>query len=493
MATFYDNLRTIGKLPTRGYIQNNGVSSWDKEKIANVLDNRWAGIDSSENPMVSLNVDIPKTPTVRKIQTGKYKLSNDTNITGINNDNALYIIGNTYQDNNDNTYYGMGWDGRPYSYTIKDNVVGEFTPLDSDEQKKAIERLSDGKIKIHETITNPATLAEIYRSVKRMQDSGNGNLVPDNVVIGDSYPGSVTMPGGSGLAGIAKPNKGTEEEPDHIDLLGTDFPAIQAGKSNKGKQSGFHSTGGGDSVPQHELAHTAEFALLDSPQRYFDRIAKESEKYRGKYSAGNLFEDAFGKIKYAIPLLYDAVFGTHTVPTEKEVEAMSRSDNPNMQNMAEYWDDYYTPLEYKYDTVEEKINNKASRKADQWYDKNTDQGDRYGVQGRLFEKAAKNAGFNSVEDAIKSISTYATYNNNEAFAEAYSDVLINGNNAKPFSKELINVYMKVADDTAKMFGKNKPTQLKMFSELVDIIPEDTLKDPKKQLNRFQQNYRIFSE
>lgn len=528
MARFYENLRAsrgntykaANSLPTRGDMQKErqavvkktptvaqgdnvaserkatGVGTWDKEKISNVLDERWAGLHSSENPMISLNVDIPKTPSVIKIQTGRYKLDNNTNNTGINDDNALYIVGNTYQDNDDGTHFGMGWDGRPYSYTIKDDVVGDFTPLGVDEQKKAINRISNGKIEVHETITNPATLAEIYRSIKRMNENGNGNLVPDHVVIGDSEPGSVTLFGGDGVMGVTRMNKGTKENPEHIDLLGTDFPDIQAQRSNRSAASGFHSAGGSDAVPQHELAHAAEFAILDSPQRYYDKISKEAAQYKDKYSSSDLWDDAIGKIKYAIPLLMDSVFGTKFVPSKEEVKKMIRSENQNISGVAEFWWDYYLSPKDKYHTVEETMLNKADRKYHNWSNKYANGG--WDAQDNLFEEAAKNTGYDSIEDAISSISGYAksgmgSGNYNEAFAEAYTDVLLNGKTAKPFSKEVIRLYSKLADDTEKEFGRNKkPIQLDALNQLIDILPKDALNNPKKQFNKFQQNYRLLS-
>lgn len=334
MASFVENFRTAfekAKTATNpmqkvNYItdairenalaaKNNDPSTWDDDKIYQVLKQRGAVYDKSESPYTNLGVQIPKTETTVKLNQGTYRLSNNTNLTGINNNNAMYIVGNTYQDNSDGTHYGMGWDGRPYSYSIRGNVVGEFTPLGIDEQKKAIERLTNGKTKIHESITNPATLAAIYRSIKRMQDAGNGNLSPDNVVIGDSAPNKVTL--GPGVMGIARENGGTKENPDHIDLLSTNFPGVQSWKLDSSAEEGHNSAAGLDALPQHELAHTAEFATLGAPIRYFNKVEKEAKKYRGKYSAGDLWDDAISKIKYAIPVLSDAIFGTHFVPSEK--------------------------------------------------------------------------------------------------------------------------------------------------------------------------------
>ena len=481
MATFFDNLRKATSLSNKG--TPTGVSTWDPEKISEVLEERWAGLDKTENPNVSLNVDIPKTPSVVKIQTGKYRLDNDTNTTGINNDNALYIVGNTYQDNNNGIYYGMGWDGRPYSYTIKDNVVGNFAPLGIDEQKKAISKLSDGKITVHDSVTNPATLAQIYRSVKRMKDSGN--LVTDHVVIGDSFPDSNGNPDDPSLGGVMRPNIGTTSRPHHIDLMGTNFPAEQTKAVNKGFRSGFHSVSGPDVITQHELAHAAEASLLGAPYRYVQQVAEDNRKNEGKYRASDLWADAIGKIKYAIPVLSDAVFGTHLVPSEDDVYAMYDSSNPAFSDLAHYWLDYYTSPAEKFSSVAWHNVDKADKKAAEWTEKfEPDSGT---LQESLFKKAAENTGFDSVEDAVKSISGYAATNNTEAFAEAYSDVLLNGKNAKDFSKELIRLYSEIADETAKMFGKNKPTQLTILQNLIDVVPQDSLTTPFGQKNAFQTN------
>ena len=159
----------------------------DWNRVNKILDERSA-YSNTENPALSLDVEIPMTSNVRKIQFGKLKLLNDVNNTGLNKDMALYIVGNTYQDNNDGTHYGMGWDGRPYSYKIDGNEVKDFTLLDANEHKKAIERLTNGKVKVDDSITNTGTLAQIYRSIKKMQDFKKGNLVPGNTNILDPDP-----------------------------------------------------------------------------------------------------------------------------------------------------------------------------------------------------------------------------------------------------------------------------------------------------------------
>lgn len=169
---------------------------------------------------------------------------------------------------------------------------------------------------------------------------------------------------------------------------------------------------------------------------------------------------------------------------------MAYSDNKSISDVADFWYDYYKPLDWKYDTVEEKMRDSAYDKSEEWQQKH--QGDSWSIQTNLFKKAADNLGFKSVEDAVSTISEYATNNNTEAFAEAYTDVLINGDNAKPYSKELIKLYMEVADDAAKAFGKNKPTQLKLFQELTNLFPENRLRKEKLTLNDFRNNYRLIS-
>ena len=486
---FLKNLRTaqkvqfpykVGKEPARlsaipDFSSSNNTKKWDFDKINQVLRSREAKQDISENPLVDLNVDLPKTPAVLKIQSGKYKLYNDINTSGINDSNALYVVGNTYQENEDGTNYGMGWDGRPYSYTIKNNVVGNFKPLGIDEQYKAIERLSGGKVKAYDSIDSPGTLAEIYRSLKRMQEHGNGNLVPDEVNIGDPDPGAMLL--GGGVQGWYDDNNQyshMDYRPDEIALLGTSFPGFQSLKQKWSLESG-HNSGSykhlGDGIITHELAHAAESAYRFGDFRERQRDRAEADKYEGQYSAEDLIKQGLGTAstilggaKYAIPILFDKIFGTHLVPTEEEYNEMPEGI------ASKFWADYIYPPDNSIKSIKEKKLDELYKRTNDWGNDMLHSDDH---QGDLFKRAANNLGFKNTKEAIATISEYANTNYTEAFAEAYTDVLLNGTNAKPFSQELIRLYSEAADKyTDKYKGKKKSIQMEMLNKLIDVLPID---------------------
>lgn len=87
---------------------------------------------------------------------------------------------------------------------------------------------------------------------------------------------------------------------------------------------------------------------------------------------------------------------------------------------------------------------------------------------QLFEKAAKNVGYDNIKDAAATISGYANsdakdeseqgdnprtdwgdlagFRFTDVFAEAYTDVLYNGDSAQPYSKELVKLVSEYSSD-----------------------------------------------
>lgn len=106
----------------------------------------------------------------------------------------------------------------------------------------------------------------------------------------------------------------------------------------------------------------------------------------------------------------------------------------------------------------------------------------------IFDIAARNTGFDTVQDAAASISDYALedaeYDNekgglseksnwspsyrrlSELFAEAYTDFIYNGDNASKYSKELIKQYLNYVNEYNKTFNDNKIVLNK------DLVPID---------------------
>lgn len=112
---------------------------------------------------------------------------------------------------------------------------------------------------------------------------------------------------------------------------------------------------------------------------------------------------------------------------------------------------------------------------------------------QIFHDAAKNTNFDNIVDAAKSISGYAKkdaekanssdkYYLTEVFAEAYSDVLYNGENANPYSKEIIRLYNDYINDYNETFaGWDDPKR--------DILLNVTIGDLLKNKDKFIENLR----
>lgn len=308
---------------------------WDEEALNDI---KWERemYDMTEQPTFSMNVEIPQTQDVKAVQNGRLRLNNNTSTTGINNDNALYIIGNTYQKNPDGTRYGMGWDGRPYSYFIKNGVVGGFYPLPTDEQKYAINRITDGQVTVDDTIQSPGTLAQLYRAIERAQNYGGGKLNLGRFDI------TAKKPEADGLERAYAAVYGGKYESPSLGVFTN--PNYQFYGIRSDEQSGFHPKTGryAESVSTHELGHVVD--------------RKAAADYYARHHSNYYLED-------------------------------------------------------------------------------------------IAKRAADNLGFDTVEKAFSTISDYATENIDEGFAEAYTDVLLNGINAKSFSKELMSQYMQLIEES----------------------------------------------
>ena len=121
----------------------------------------------------------------------------------------------------------------------------------------------------------------------------------------------------------------------------------------------------------------------------------------------------------------------------------------------------------------------------------------------IFDIAAKNTGYKSLLEAAASISRYAAKDvinesfgkNNEArnwspgrrlpevFAEAYTDVLYNGENASPYSKELMRLSAEYVKDYEDTFGKSDNKNIDSFKKALNILPP--LRDEDKFIEKMR--------
>lgn len=427
MATFYDNLRTVSELPTRG--------------------------------------DMQKARRTRKIAHGSMDTSNNQQDDQVDSPSDKdYIVQNTFRMDRDGTNYGVGRDGKTYSYTVNFNdKVSEPKLLSAEEQRNMISNITDGKVEIDPDVTDQESLTDIIRSINRMYENG-GNLVPDKVKISDMYPGKYVA-FGSPQGRAVNFGDGVSTD-DVVEINGLGFPRFRKSQEEEDYEEGFASSGKypGEHVPTHELSHTADYAASRIIDKWIYEKQQEAEKNKNKYPVGELFKKAINNF-----------FG-------KDYE-LDESKSVGSQLLREVYD--------KYDEWEreDKRNHLKNYTRD------------------FFDIAAKNSGFDSVNDAAASISSYAgrTYphdftmygknyhydnvDEKEVFAEAYTDVLINGDDATNFSKELIKLWSDYADRWSDRTGATKKKREQEFKQMFDALPNFKTDSKKNNSNPFIQNYR----
>ena len=362
-------------------------------------------------------------PVVKEAQLNRLKVPSSVDLGNgktLNADDIRYIVDNTYERGRDGVSYGVGKDGRPYSYTMKGAAVGDVTSLDMQHQRDLIEKFTNGEIVASDDIASPENLVWIFDTAKRMQDYGNGNLRPRNTEVHDYWEGLGEWR--SNVAGEYRPVVNWRNgKRSGVYIRDTEDPSGQDHADYYSYETGWHPAyANGAYVTTHELAHAAN---NESPYVY--------ETIAGKRMQGNS------------KALKDAAY------------------------------DYY-------DRVDDKI----------WKDPITSRD-----INDIFEEAARRAGYTDdaegIKKAMSSISGYAGTRRNEAIAEAYSDVLLNGEKANPFSKELIKLLSERADIASKYSGERSKKAERLMGEAKDPLSLlDNLELPETTMDRFRRNYRL---
>jgi hypothetical protein len=367
------------------------------------------------------------------------------------------VVNNTFQTGEDGINYGKGDDGLTYSYTIKNDKVSDFKPLSANEQRDAIEKITGGRVVVGPEVTNQQSLTDIFRSVSRMYNNG-GNLVPEATTIQDMFPGAYVPFGAPG--GIAY--NGSGKTRDVVELNGMAFPEFRKGDEEYGYAIGASSNNKnpGEYVPTHELSHTAQYTADRTLNKWMNNALNEANEQQGKYPVDELFKKAVSDF-----------FGQgYEMDPSKEISTQ--------------------------------MTNAVYDKYNKWV--HEDRPD----EESFFQQAAKKAGFDSVANAAKTISGYAgkvypySYKINgktitgsevsepEIFAEAYTDVLMNGEDAARFSKELISLYSDYADKWADRTGVTKSKNFKAIQDMLDLIPDKKYWATNTNGNLFNQNFRF---
>ena len=381
------------------------------------------------------------------------------------------IKSSTFQTDEDGTNYGVGNDGMTYSYTMQDGKMQNVKKLSADEQKTAIGKISNGKVNIDPQVTNQRSLTDLLRSTSRMYQKG-GNLVPTNVEIRDMNPGSYALNGIGGVTYSAFDDDLNAK--DIIQINGLSAPDARKVNEKKDAEAGWSTSGKypGEYIPTHELSHSAENTPYRIKENWYNSSLLEAKEKEKVYPIGEL-------LKKAISDLFGQGY---------EID--------------------------KSTSVGKKMAEDASANYDKW---NKEDEQKYGFKGLsdgFVKLAAERAGFKSVADAAKDLSGYAgelypgfiqmpngeyqyyegDVDNAEVFAEAYSDVLLNGDDAKPFSKELIALYQDYVDTWRKRTGIEKSEKAeatrKRLTEALNALPDFTIDSKKSPAQIFNQRYKM---
>lgn len=286
-----------------------------------------------------------------------------------------------------------------------DEQVQKTAPL-----REAIKQVSGGTITVDKSIYDETELNRILDSVKNMQEFGGGALQPGYNVISDSQ----WLPENISGIHMTKISRNSDHWPVPIKIH---FPKDNLGSKNAPYQIYIKNA---NDVEENDwgavLNYLADWAI---------------EKYdKDSYTA-------------------ESATHTHELSHGAQKDAMKKTTNPAMT------------LNY------------AEKLARQMFKDNNPS-----LQ-EIFDIAAKNTGFKNLKDAAYSISRYAGEEAEEeserggrdaskdwsadrrlpdVFAEAYTDVLYNKDNASPYSKELISLYVDYINNYNKNFSSAMPRQ-----------------------------------
>ncbi len=385
-------------------------------------------------------------------------------------DNVNNVVSTTFAIDDDGISYGVGSDGNTYAYVLVNNKVEELKPLSADEQRRAISKITGGRINVDPIITNKKSLNDIFRSVSRMYGNG-GFLTPNEVDILDMYPGAMRVL--DAVQGTAHHDPQSYDA-DKVKINGLDFPDIRRMNEKISNNAGWwtdrENKALGEGVITHELSHTAENAANDLLTSFTNKKEEEAGRSKNKYPASELFKKTFLNL-----------FGKD-----------------------------YEPQNAGQDILDE-----LGGKIQQWDDEDYDKYGTYSISPYTILKiAAKNTGFDSINDAAASISGYAgeiykkdpytvdgevwfqpedSVRPEEVFAEAYTDVLINGNKAVPFSKEIIKLYSEYTDKMAERTGEAAKKRVNEMQRMLGALPDFQANKDKPRLKTFHQNFIDFSK
>lgn len=322
------------------------------------------------------------------------------------------IVANTFLQEDDGTSFGYSYldtntqnsyTPSYFQYRMKNGKASDLQKLSPEDQRTKIYSMSDDSVSVNE-IEEQNYLANLMRTMHNINRTTDVLKAPKGTSINEIDPSKYED---TRILGVTNPD---------LKQIAIRNPYIsnaplEAQPYSSGVDSGWWTTA---NPTLHELGHMSdpnfEIALRERFQQQLEEI---SEKNRGKYSIGDIIGN----------LLYNA-----GVPMR---QAIKNAFGVNLGGTA-FRDLSVSPdLEYE----------RSSAAAEAYTKQLEDFSEDIMVAWR---NAVQKAGFENTNQALESISEYGGSSPDEGFAEAYADVVQNGENAKPFSKALFLEMEKVA-------------------------------------------------
>lgn len=291
-----------------------------------------------------------------------------------------------------------------FEYREKNGKVSNLKKLSPEEQKAKIYNASGNTVAVNE-IDDQNYLANLMKTMFDINRTTDVLRAPGETTINVLGPEDREYETGETI-GVARPSSG------QIVIRNPDYSRapLERQPRSYNVDRGWWTTA---NTTLHELGHMSDPNLGVYLDEQYRQKKKENEKYRGKYSVGDIIANLF----------YNA-----GVPLRQIIKGAT-GINLGGTDFSELSDD--SDLEHERNIVLEKEYQERQREL------------REDLMA-AWRSAVQKTGFENTNQAIESISEYGGSSTAEGFAEAYADVVQNGENAKPFSKALFLEMEKVA-------------------------------------------------
>lgn len=285
--------------------------------------------------------------------------------------------------------------------------------------RDVIEQLSDGRVVVDKGIYDEGTLKKVLTSVLKMKQFNDGVLFPAYTIVSD--PGKKIWEDNPYVSGfIEREQTGTKNSPYKVSIRNANLSRINNWVAEQNEDSTWHPKTG-DKTEDPTIMHELS--------------------HSAQYDANKKIKDPALTFDYAEKIKRQKFRDTHLSPQQLFDKA---ANNLGFKDAAEA---------------------------------------AMGVSGY----AAEDAGYESwaiSKGTLKPVKNWSPQSRlPEVFAEAYTDVLYNGDKANQYSKELMRLYTDYVNDYEKTFGKNSNKNVDNFKHALGILPP--LRDEEEFVKRLR--------